>query len=137
VSFVKFVRLHSAPMARASRAARTPLTRLRQRLELARRRSGSIAEYRAAIDAAIGDSEAMLDLFAALLRIAQIESGTRRAGFAPIDLSAVLADLAEAYGPELEAEGSDRKRSTPLPKRHPCALGRDGGPRRRARERVR
>lgn len=84
---------------------RTPLTRLRQRLELARRRSGSVTEYQAAIDAAIGDSEAMLDLFAALLRIAQIESGTRRAGFAPVDLSAVLVDLAEAYGPELEAKG--------------------------------
>jgi signal transduction histidine kinase len=84
---------------------RTPLTRLRQRLELARRRSGSVAEYQAAIDAAIGDSQAMLDLFAALLRIAQIESGTRRAGFTQVDLSVVLADLAEAYGPELEAGG--------------------------------
>ena len=84
---------------------RTPLTRLRQRLELARRRSGSVTDYEAAIDAAIGDSEAMLDLFAALLRIAQIESGSRRSGFAQLDLSAVLADLAEAYGPELEVEG--------------------------------
>lgn len=84
---------------------RTPLARLRQRLELARRRSGSVADYQAAIDAAIGDSQAMLDLFAALLRIAQIESGTRRAGFGPVDLGAVLAELAEAYGPDLEAEG--------------------------------
>ncbi len=84
---------------------RTPLTRLRQRLELARRRSGSVAEYQAAIDAAISDSEAILELFAALLRIAQVESGTRRAGFEPVDLSAVLTDLAEAYGPELEAGG--------------------------------
>ena len=84
---------------------RTPLTRLRQRLELARRRSKTTADFEQSIDGAIEDSEAILALFAALLRIAQVEAGTRRAGFVCVDLSAVLLDLAEAYGPDMEAAG--------------------------------
>ena len=56
---------------------RTPLTRLRQRLEMS---LGSEAERGAAIEGALADLDAILDTFAALLRIAQIEGGARRAG---------------------------------------------------------
>ena len=84
---------------------RTPLTRLRQRLEVARRRSKTTADFEQSIDAAIGDSEAILASFAALLRIAQVEAGTRRAGFMCVDLSTLLLDVSEAYGPDLEAAG--------------------------------
>jgi signal transduction histidine kinase len=76
---------------------RTPLSRLRQRLEAARLRAASIADYEATVDHAIADADAILDTFTALLRIAQIESGTRRSAFAPIDLSEVFRSLVETY----------------------------------------
>jgi signal transduction histidine kinase len=84
---------------------RTPLTRLRQRLELAYRRETTVDQLRAALEASIHDSEAILETFSALLRIAQIESGARRAGFASVDLGLLLEELAEAYQPVVEEAG--------------------------------
>ncbi|WP_160119818.1 sensor histidine kinase [Rhodovarius lipocyclicus] len=84
---------------------RTPLARLRQDLEAARDGERSVAAYDAAVEAAIAETDAILGTFAALLRIAQIESGSRRAGFAEVDLSALAAALAEAYGPSIEDSG--------------------------------
>ena len=80
---------------------RTPLTRLRQRLEASLRESAPGARTRA-IEAALVDLDAILETFAALLRIAQIEAGTRRAGFGPVDLAALVATVAEAFGPSAE-----------------------------------
>lgn len=81
---------------------RTPLTRLRQRLELARRREGSVEGLHAAVDAAIDNVDSILETFGALLRIAQIEAGTRRSGFQPVALSTLLSGLIEAYQPVTE-----------------------------------
>ncbi|HEY1413891.1 MAG TPA: ATP-binding protein [Rhodopila sp.] len=81
---------------------RTPLTRLRQRLELARRREHTVEGLNAALDAAIGNVDDILDTFGALLRIAQIEAGTRRSGFQPVALSVLLVGLVEAYQPVVE-----------------------------------
>jgi signal transduction histidine kinase len=81
---------------------RTPLTRLRQRLELAQRRETTVEGFRAALDDAIANSEEILETFSALLRIAQIEAGTRRAGFGPVRLDVLLTDLVEAYQPVAE-----------------------------------
>jgi signal transduction histidine kinase len=84
---------------------RTPLARLRQGLEAARAGAATPAEYEAAVEAAIGETDAILRAFAALLRIAQVEAGARRAAFAPVDLSAVASELAEAYAPSAEDSG--------------------------------
>ncbi|MDB5373526.1 MAG: Signal transduction histidine kinase [Belnapia sp.] len=88
---------------------RTPLTRLRQRLEGALRAEDDQGwdgqSWRAATTAAIQDCEHLLEVFAALLRIAQVESGARRSGFAALDLSALLATVAEVYAPAAEARG--------------------------------
>ena len=71
---------------------RTPVTHLRHRLERARDDSRQTTEdYDQALEAAIASLDEILALFAALLRIAQIEGGARRAAFAPVDL-APLAD---------------------------------------------
>jgi signal transduction histidine kinase len=78
---------------------RTPLTRLRQSLELARRREHSVEGLHKALDGAIGNADAILETFSALLRIAQIEAGTRRAGFTAVALSELLVGLIEAYQP--------------------------------------
>lgn len=76
---------------------RTPLARLRQRLEMARRKARSVAEYELAVDDAIRETDAALATFTSLLRIAQIDAGTRRAGFTTVDLSALVAALVDTY----------------------------------------
>ncbi len=81
---------------------RTPLTRLRQRLEIG---LGAEAERGVAIEGALEDLDAILDTFAALLRIAQIEGGARRAGFRPTDLSAIARNVVEAFAPSAEDAG--------------------------------
>jgi hypothetical protein len=45
----------------------------------------------------VQDADMALSTFGALLRIAQIESGSRRANFADLDLSSLLANLAITY----------------------------------------
>jgi signal transduction histidine kinase len=84
---------------------RTPLARLRQRLEAARQRADTVEAYAAAVDGAIAETDAVLDTFAALLRIAQIEAGTRRSAFRELDLSEVAAGVIEAFAPAAEDEG--------------------------------
>jgi signal transduction histidine kinase len=84
---------------------RTPLTRLRQRLELARRRESTVDGLYTAIDSAIVNVDAILETFGALLRIAQIEAGTRRAGFQSVMLDELLNALVEAYLPVTEEKG--------------------------------
>jgi signal transduction histidine kinase len=84
---------------------RTPLTRLRQRLELARRRENTVEGLYVAVDSAIVNVDAILETFGALLRIAQIEAGTRRAGFKPVMLDELLGALVEAYQPVTEEKG--------------------------------
>ncbi len=82
---------------------RTPLTRLRQRLEATR--TLAAGDARAEIEGALGDVDAILDTFAALLRIAQIEGGARRAAFRPVDLTAVARTVVEAFAPSAEDTG--------------------------------
>jgi signal transduction histidine kinase len=84
---------------------RTPLGRLRQRLEDARLRARRLEDYETAVDRAIADTDAILATFSALLRIAQIESGTRKASFSPVDLSGVFRSIADAYGAVAEDRG--------------------------------
>ena len=79
---------------------KTPLARLRQRLETARTQAGCTRD--AAIESAIIQVEEILATFSALLRIAQIEAGTRRAGFAVLDLSDVFVTVADAFAPAAE-----------------------------------
>ena len=84
---------------------RTPLTRLLAGLERTRRRAGSEDGYAAAIDEAIVETRDVLKTFAAILRISEVESGARRAGFTDADLSEVVADAVEFYEPVAEAKG--------------------------------
>jgi len=84
---------------------RTPLTHLRQRLEATRQGPRTIEAYETAIEAASGDADAILRVFASLLRIAQVEAGTRRSGFTHLDLSALFSAIAEVYGPVAEDAG--------------------------------
>ena len=84
---------------------RTPLSRMHQRLELALRREHTVTGLQAAMQSSMADSDAILRTFAALLRVAQIEGGTRRAGFETVALSGLLDDLIETYLPVAEEHG--------------------------------
>lgn len=84
---------------------RTPLSRLRNRLDAALATARDETAWRATVERAIADVDQVLEIFAAILRIAEIEGGARRAGFAAVDLSAALADVAEAFGADAEAGG--------------------------------
>jgi signal transduction histidine kinase len=84
---------------------RTPLGRLRQDLEALRLKKGRGEDYEGAIDHAIGQVDTILDTFAALLRIAQIESRARRSRFADVDLSEVLNRIVDAYESVVEDAG--------------------------------
>ena len=86
---------------------RTPLSRLRQGLEEARLKSGDVQHYERAIGEAIADSDQLLATFAALLRIAQIESGTRKSGFKTFDFGELLLRVLSAYQAVAEDEGKE------------------------------
>ena len=76
---------------------RTPVTRARTRLEDASLHASTPEELRAAIDRAILDLDGIVGVFEALLRIAEIEAGSRRAAFALVDLTQTLWDMDELY----------------------------------------
>ena len=81
---------------------RTPLTRVRTRLERSRDEAQTREEFQLAADRGIASVDATLAVVSAVLRIGEIEHGRRRAAFAPVDLSAILDDVAELYEPIAE-----------------------------------
>jgi signal transduction histidine kinase len=81
---------------------RTPLTRLRNRLEEARGKLGSTDSYSAVISRAIEDTDQILSMFSAVLRISQVEAGTRMQTFGKVGLSDLIERVYELYLPLAE-----------------------------------
>jgi len=81
---------------------RTPLTRLRQRLQAAQGARLGGADHALLIERALHDCDSILAVFGALLRISQIESGMRLASFAPVPLTQLLHEVADLYAPVAE-----------------------------------
>nr|WP_286198569.1 HAMP domain-containing sensor histidine kinase [Mesorhizobium sp. BR1-1-16] len=81
---------------------KTPLTRLRTRVEAALAGPARTDEYRAALEATIEDSDQLIRTFNALLMIARIEAGSPDGAMASINLARVVADVAEFYEPVAE-----------------------------------
>jgi len=85
---------------------RTPLSRLRQNLEgVLAKRSPNLKIYRQTVQNAIAESENIMGIFSALLRIAQIESGARRSHFKQVNISEIFRDIEEMYRPVIEDAG--------------------------------
>jgi signal transduction histidine kinase len=84
---------------------KTPIGRLRQRLETLHESSGSLAENRPAIEAALADIDSIVSTFEGLLNIAQIEAGARKSRFTRVDLAEIAESVAEAYAPVAEDAG--------------------------------
>ena len=94
---------------------RTPLGRLRQRLEGAVLKSRSTAEYERAVEGAIVEADQLLAVFNALLRIARLEAGSPRRGFIRCDLSELTSTMVEVFQPTAEESGQTIRWDSPEP----------------------
>ena len=84
---------------------RSPLGRLRSRIEMALIEEPSTERYREVLQQTIGEADQLLATFTALLDIAEAEAGSPRAQLAPLDLAAFARDLADLYEPVAEEKG--------------------------------
>ena len=84
---------------------RTPMQRLRQRLETIGQSPELPALLATAVYEAIDAADDLIETFHALLRISQIEAGARRENFCQVDLVSVLARIEDAYGAVAEEKG--------------------------------
>jgi len=81
---------------------RTPLTRVRVRLERGRERSTTLEELKTVVDQAIAGLDQSLAIITALLRIAEIEHVRRLDGFGEVPLAPLLHEVGELYEPIAE-----------------------------------
>jgi len=84
---------------------RTPLSRMRSRLEVALMADPDRAEARALLEQTLVDADTVIQSFNALLSITRAEAGGERAAFERVDLSELGRDLADLYGPLAEEKG--------------------------------
>jgi signal transduction histidine kinase len=84
---------------------KTPLTRLRNRAEEALAKSGCEADYRAALERTIDESDGLIRTFNALLMIARAESGQARGNMDDFDAADVAGGIHELYEPLAEDDG--------------------------------
>ena len=93
---------------------RAPLAVMRARLE--RGLAGSSEEtLRRLVGEALTDLERAMTTVTALLRISELESGSRRRGFGPLDLVAIVEDAVELYAPLAEQKTITMSLEAPVP----------------------
>ena len=83
---------------------RSPLNRLRIRIEAAAE-AEAFGQSSGTLTTALAEIDSIGQTFTALLRIAQIEAGTPRETFTPLDLTAVMQGVAEVYANVAEDAG--------------------------------
>lgn len=84
---------------------RSPLSRLHNKLDLINQSDETGAATKSLVEEAKAELHGLLGTFDALLRIAQIEAGTRRAGFKRLNLSELLSEITETFEPVITAHG--------------------------------
>jgi signal transduction histidine kinase len=84
---------------------KTPLNRLRNRVEEALREPPDETTYRAALERTIEEADGLMKTFNALLSIARLEAGAGGDDRDSLNLSAVVGDAAELYEPVAEERG--------------------------------
>jgi len=84
---------------------RTPLTRMRGRLERAYNRQLDLGQYHMLIGDVIAELDEMLRTFSSLLRITEIETHHRTAGFRNLDLAEIAREAVELFDPAAEENG--------------------------------
>ena len=81
---------------------RTPLTRVRVRLERGRARASTLDELRTVVDQSITGLDQSLAIITALLRIAEIEHSRRLEGFGQVQLAPLVREVGDLYEPIAE-----------------------------------
>jgi len=81
---------------------KTPLTRLRNQAEAALRDGASAETRERALETVIAESDRLIQTFNALLMIARAEAGTPSGALSLVDVSTIVSDVAELYGPVAE-----------------------------------
>ena len=84
---------------------KTPLTRLRNRAEEALRSGKSEADYRAALESTIEESDELIRTFNALLMIARAESGQASTPMTEFDAADIVRGVGELYDPLADEKG--------------------------------
>jgi PAS domain S-box-containing protein len=84
---------------------RTPLTRVRLRLERGREHAATLEELRAVTDQAIAGLDQSLTTITALLRITEIEHSRQREGFSEVQLAPLIHEAGDLYDPIAENKG--------------------------------
>jgi signal transduction histidine kinase len=83
---------------------RTPISRMRQKLETVRSGPDSIDVYKETVDESLDEIDSIADIFDALLRLSEIEAGARKTKFVDVELNSLLANIVDA----LEAVADER-----------------------------
>ncbi len=84
---------------------KTPLTRMRGRVEAALRRELTAKEGQECLEETLVETDELINTFNALLRIARVEAGSTGAQLIPLNLSDIVSDVCELYEPVAEDEG--------------------------------
>lgn len=81
---------------------RTPLTRARLALERGRSHAATLEDLQDIVDKAMAGIDQSLAIITALLRLAEIESSSRTAGFGDVALDEILRQVCDVYEPIAE-----------------------------------
>ena len=84
---------------------RSPLARLRSRLEVTLMEAPDVETCRRVMQETIVETDQLLKTFNSLLLIAQTEAGTDEGRFSEVSLDSLAADVADLYGPLAEEKG--------------------------------
>jgi signal transduction histidine kinase len=84
---------------------KTPLHRLRTRAERALQSSRSPDKLAEALGSVIEEADTLIQTFDALLSIARLEAGSRSESFGPLNICALVRDVADLYEPAAEERG--------------------------------
>jgi signal transduction histidine kinase len=86
---------------------KTPLTRLRNRVETALAGPTDVEAYRKALEATIEESDQLIRTFNALLMIARTEAGSPDGAMKEVDICSIVRDVTELYEPVAEEQGAE------------------------------
>ncbi len=83
---------------------KTPLHRLRTRAERALQSSPTPEKLEEALRSVIEEADTLIQTFDALLSIARLEAGSRAESFGPLNVCALVRDVADLYEPAAEEQ---------------------------------
>lgn len=92
---------------------RTPITRMRHKLEIVRAGPDDVEAYKRTTDASIEEIDNIAETFNSMLRISEIEAGARKGKFVEIELNELLVNITDALDAVAEERGHQLHPPTP------------------------